>query len=256
MQETQATEKMSELEIENIRLRKRVLELEAQQNLSSEGPEAPNSLVKEVFNAAQDAIFVKDLKGRYLLINKMGADMLGQSVADCIGKDDTDLFPKASAEKIRQVDLQVIADGAPSMIEEVLDTAAGRKTFLATKGPFRNRDGEIIGMFGISRDITERKANEESMRLGEERLQLAQELADLGTWDWDIEANFGTCSKEYRRIFGLPETGAMPTFEAWQALLHPDDREPTAAAMREGQRSFVDMRSNIVCYSPTMLFAG
>lgn len=65
---------------------------------------------------------------------------------------------------IRAHDLQVISEGRPITYEETLTTVMGDRTFLSTRGPLRDADGTVIGLFGISRDITERKQSEQPFR--------------------------------------------------------------------------------------------
>ena len=77
----------------------------------------------------------------------------------------------------------------------------------------------------LEREVAERKQAEEALRQSEARLKLAQSAADVGTWDWDIEANRVTCSERYFQLYGLPSGSGMPSFEDWLAVVHPEDRE-------------------------------
>jgi PAS domain S-box-containing protein len=57
------------------------------------------------------------------------------------------------------------------------------------------------------------------------RALLAQEVADIGTWDWDIDLGITNCSRTYFRLYGLPEARHAPSHDEWLALIHPEDRE-------------------------------
>jgi len=114
------------------------------------------ALLQAVSEHSTDAIYAKDLQGRYLLINQAAARSVGRPIEQLLGLDDHALFPHDQAAQVRAVDAAVLASGQPTSVEETLDTIEGRITFLATKGPLHDDAGRLIGLFGISRNITER----------------------------------------------------------------------------------------------------
>ncbi|MCM2309737.1 MAG: PAS domain-containing protein [Sulfuritalea sp.] len=127
-------------------------------------------LLFTISDNSSDAIFAKDLEGRYLLFNRETARAIGQPAEHALGRDDAALFPPQQAAMIRANDLRVIAEQRINTYEEALSTADGERIYLATKGPLRDADGRIVGMFGISRDITERKQAERELRRNMEEL--------------------------------------------------------------------------------------
>jgi diguanylate cyclase (GGDEF)-like protein/PAS domain S-box-containing protein len=122
-------------------------------------------LLHAIADSSTDAIFAKDTAGCYLLYNRESARQVGRAAEEVIGLDDWQLFPAHQAERIIQHDRQVMAERKSTTYEEVLSTVDGERTFLTTKGPLINEAGEVCGLFGISRDITERKAMEEQLRI-------------------------------------------------------------------------------------------
>jgi PAS domain S-box-containing protein len=121
-------------------------------------------LLNAVIEGTSDAIFVKDLEGRYRLINSSGARLLGRTVEDVVGKDDRALFSPETASLVMAHDRRVLASGA-SMTSEEIGTAAGvTRTYLSTKTVQRDDHGKVIGLIGIARDITELKQLEEQFR--------------------------------------------------------------------------------------------
>ena len=127
-------------------------------------------LLFTISDNSSDAIFAKDLEGRYLLFNRETARIIDKPAEHALGHDDTALFPPQQAATIRANDLRVIAEQRINTYEEALSTADGERIYLATKGPLRDADGRIVGMFGISRDITERKQAERELRRNMEEL--------------------------------------------------------------------------------------
>lgn len=116
-----------------------------------------HAILEAVIEETNDAIFVKDLQGKYVMINPAGARMLGKSPAEVIGKDDTELFSSEDAELLRNVDRQIMDTGVASMIQERV-TFQDKDTlcwFLSSKAPWRDAEGNVIGLIGIARDVTE-----------------------------------------------------------------------------------------------------
>lgn len=112
-------------------------------------------LLAAIADNASDAIFAKDREGRYLFANRAVERVAGKTAAQMVGQDDTALFP-LQAEAIRANDRRVMDENRITTYEETLATVVGERTFLATKGPLHDEQGVVNGMFGISRDITER----------------------------------------------------------------------------------------------------
>lgn len=137
-------------------------------------------LLVAIAESSGDAIFAKDDRGRYLLVNQAAARYMGKPVDDLLGHDDHAVFPAAQAELIQSIDRRVFASGRIETNEERLDTAEGARVFLATKGPLRDVQGNTFGTFGISRDITERTATERRLVESEARYRSLFENMNTG----------------------------------------------------------------------------
>jgi PAS domain S-box-containing protein len=131
-----------------------------------------SELLRAMADGTSDAVFVKDAQGRYLLFNEAAARFVGRRVEDVLGRDDAALFDPESARIIAESDRQVMADNAVRIVEEELTAAGVTRTYLATKAPYHDSQGRVIGVIGISRDITERKRRERRLavfsRLGQQ----------------------------------------------------------------------------------------
>ena len=131
-------------------------------------------LLAAIADNSSDAIFAKDREGRYLMVNLEVERVVGRTPAQMLGQDDTVLFPQ-QAETLRANDRRVMDENRTNTYEETLATAEGERTFLATKGPLHDEQGQVTGLFGISRDITERKHAELALtRLGRLYATLSQ----------------------------------------------------------------------------------
>lgn len=131
------------------------------------------NLLDNIVNSSTDVIFAKDIEGHYLLINREAARAGGKTPEQVMGQDDTVLFPIEQAAEIRANDLRVIQQNQTLNYEMTLTTPEGDRTYLATKAPLYDDNGKAIGLFGIGRDITERKAKEEALKKSEEKFSKA-----------------------------------------------------------------------------------
>lgn len=128
-------------------------------------------LLDAIAEQSEDAIFAKDLAGRYLLFNRAAAGFVGKPANEVIGKDDLQLFPAEQAARIQANDRRGVDEGRMVVTEEVLDTSLGQRVFHATKGPLYDSGGRVIGSFGISRDVTDATRADDELRQRNEELE-------------------------------------------------------------------------------------
>jgi PAS domain S-box-containing protein len=141
-----------------------------------------SGLVHAVSEGINDTLFVKDRAGRYLMMNSAGALRLGKSLAEVLGQGDASLFAPETAERILADDRRVIASGRAETFEETILSAGTRRAYLTTKAPYRDARGEVQGVLGIARDITEQKRAEgllEVQRQVLERVSTDAPLAEV-----------------------------------------------------------------------------
>ncbi|MBF0627119.1 MAG: PAS domain S-box protein [Magnetococcales bacterium] len=117
-----------------------------------------------LIDSIPDLIYYKDTEGIYLGCNIAFADRLGKPVEEIVGRSDYDIFPPEVAYGIRQGDHGLMASLTRHSEEERVTYANGRQVLLDTvRAPFYNGQGRLLGLLGIGRDITERKAVEQAM---------------------------------------------------------------------------------------------
>ena len=129
--------------------------------------ERERELLRTIIDSIPAKIYAKDSHSRFIACNVLVASEMGTTTAQAIGKTDFDFFPREMAEGFFTDEQSVLQSGEPLLGREelVLDKLSGTmRRISTTKVPFRDRDGNVIGIIGIGVDITERKQAEERIR--------------------------------------------------------------------------------------------
>ncbi|UEM24382.1 PAS domain-containing protein (plasmid) [Skermanella mucosa] len=133
------------------------------------------TLLETVIESAPDPIFAKDREGHCITLNSAAAGVLGHPRQTIIGSTDADMFPLEIATVMRDQEMRIMETGVTEVLEESIpDRHHGEpRVFLTTKTPLRDPVGAVVGIIGVSRDITERKAREEALRQAKEEAERA-----------------------------------------------------------------------------------
>jgi PAS domain S-box-containing protein len=179
-------------------------------------------------------IFWKDINLIYLGCNKVFAQDAGKNIpAEIIGNDDFKLGWKDQANLYREDDMKVIKSGVSKLdYIEPQTTPSGDTIWLNTnKVPFRNNSGQISGVVGTYLDITVRKKTEEMLRESEQRLNRAQSVSHVGSWELDLGTKKIWASEEAFRIYGIERKTSELPLEAVQNCVLPKYRSKLDSAL-------------------------
>lgn len=197
---------------------------------------------KSMMDNAEDFIFFKNQNHVITGASQALASICPsvQHWTDLIGQTDYEIFAEEYADKFYRLEKQIYL-GMPFVTEDQeYIKASGESGWVSNcKYPIRSESGEIIGLFGIARDITERKKIEDALRKSEARLILAQRIAHVGNWELDLVSNKLWWSDEIFRIFEVDSNVFDASYDSFLAVIHPDDRDMVNSAYLNSLKSKV-----------------
>lgn len=188
---------------------------------------ASEGRLQTLIQTIPDLVWLKDLNGGYLACNPSFARFVGRKIPEIVGNTDYDFFDSELADFFRRYDHKAIDAGGPSINEEWITFADdGHRAFLETiKTPMYDSERNLIGVLGIGRDITERNAINTQNLIQKKRLEQAEAIGHLGSWEFDLKAGTIWGSNEGFRIYGLepPDDSLLPIQEI-EACIPERDR--------------------------------
>jgi two-component system cell cycle sensor histidine kinase/response regulator CckA len=167
--ETRVRDRTSELARANAELRAEV----AERKQAEEAVRASQRLLQGIVDNSGAVIYVKDMEGRYLLVNRRFEDLFKVNRREILGKADIDIHPPERAQAFRANDVRVLESSGPQQWEETVVQDDGIHTYLTVRFSLQGADGRPFATCGIATDISERK------RL-EEQLMQSQKLESIG----------------------------------------------------------------------------
>lgn len=167
------------------------------------------NLLEAIIEGTTDAIFVKDIEGRYLMVNSTTAQLLGRPKSEILGKDDRNFFSLETASQYQENDRAIFASGETQTIGEFGIINNIKRFYIATKYLCRDKSGKTIGLIGISRDITEIKQATEVLQETKEKLQAVVSASPLAIFVTDRHNYVKMWNPAAERIFGWRETDIL-----------------------------------------------
>ncbi len=163
------------------------------------------ALLRAILDVVPDYIYVKDRESRYVLNNQAHLRSLGaESMEQTVGKTSRDFYPSEFAQQYLADEKQIIESGKPIINKEERvwnRTTGGGDWHLTTKVPMRDAHGQVTGLVGITRDITESKLMQDALRESEEKYRTILTSIEDGYYEVDLAGNFTFFNDALLRLY-------------------------------------------------------
>ena len=168
-------------------------------------------LLRQMIDLVPSYLYMRDAEGRYLVNNRANLNLLGvESEAETIGRTMQEFFPEETAERFSEGDQLAVQEGGVFNLETPYVDHQGTPGWLLTsKMPVHDENGKVIGLVGISRDITRRRQAEDALRTNEERMRLFLEHAPVSVAVFDREMKFLLASRRWKISKGLAKVNLL-----------------------------------------------
>ena len=189
---------------------------------------------RTLIETSSDIICLKDIEGRYMIVNPALARRMGLPEREIIGKNASAFYSEELASRIWKTEEKVLKDGRVVDNEYKISTPKGLKFFRSRKAPVRNESGLVVGLVSIGRDVTERKQAEEALTESELKFrQMAENSRDV-FWmeDHEYPHRILYLSPSYEDIWGRSTKVAYERPLDWMDAIHSDDIERVKAARK------------------------
>ena len=203
-----------------------------------------HALLQNVINATPNGIYVRDLQGRYLLVNTVGAANVGLTPEAMLGQSYEQIFSAETAADIAAQDRRTLETDQMQVEETRWDHAGETATLHSIRLPYRDWQGNTVGILNVTHDITDRKRAEEALRASEARFrQLADTMPQI-VWTCEEDGTLTYINAQWRAYSGMAFAESLES-GMWPAL-HPDDqaanRDQWRAALQSGEAYEAEVR--------------
>ena len=178
-------------------------------------------------------VFLKDLQGRYLVVNRRYEELFHVTRASMLGRTDFDIFPAEMAERFRANDREVISAGKPLTFEEEAPQDDGVHCYISIKFPMEGPDGKVTGICGIATDITERQQLESAGL----HLSAIVESSEDAIISKDLNGIITSWNRGAQRIFGYSAAEVLGRpVSILTAPTLPNEMPDILAKIKRGER--------------------
>ena len=174
------------------------------------------ALLEAIAQSASDAIYAKDLDGRYVFCNRAAAEFVGRSAQDVLGRTDEELFGPEAGKRVLEDDRKAARGELDGAFEEALPSARGLVHLLTTKGPLIDSEGTLLGILGVSRDVMAMRHAQRALRESEAHYRSVVSALNEGVFVCDPHGIVISCNPAAERMVGA-------TSEQWagQSVVAP-----------------------------------
>lgn len=197
-------------------------------------------LLDAIAEGSTDAIYAKDKDCRYLFCNREAASLIGRVPEQVVGHGDHEWFPAEQAAQAVENDRKIMAERSTLGFQESFNTVSGERHFHSTKGPLFDAAGQIVGIFGVSRDITEQLRAEKMLREREHSFRLLTEQVPAIIYRASLNQYSQTTYVSPRvEALGYAADEWLGNPKMWEQLIHPEDLPEVSRRLAESHNQGV-----------------
>lgn len=187
---------------------------------------------RAIVETTPECVKLIDPNGVLLHMNSSGLQMIGAASREAVvGKSVYDLIAPEHRDKFREFNQRICSGERGTLEFDIIGLKGNRRHMETHAAPLHNPDGTVVHL-GVTRDVTERKHAEETLRQHRERFDLVNQSAQVGFWFCDLPFNKLIWDDRVKEHFWLAPDAEV-TIDTFYARLRPDDREPTSKAIEE-----------------------
>jgi len=198
---------------------------------------------RSLLENSPDVTWTTDEKGNTIFISANVESVYGFTSEELLGDDKRSWLERVHPDDLAQVFEgyhSLFAEGKPYDVEFRIQRKDGVWIWLHDRSRMPYEKGGVLCADGVFSDITERKRKDEELKTNEMRMSEAQQLAHVGSWEFDVLTGEAKWSDEQWRIFGLDRREFGLSFDEYLAMVHPDDHALVNSIYEESQKSKKD----------------
>ena len=175
-------------------------------NKSLEELRTTETLLSSITNLSSEVIYIKDRQSRWIFANPALERIIGKTADELLGKTDLEIYSNPEiGKRILETDSRIMDSCKEETLEEVIETPEGLRTFISVKTPRFNENDQVLGIVGISHDITERKKTGEAL----ERQAALLDVSYEAIFSWEFDGRILSWNKGAERLYGYNEKEAI-----------------------------------------------
>jgi diguanylate cyclase (GGDEF)-like protein/PAS domain S-box-containing protein len=213
---------------------------EAERNRAEAALQHSESQFRQLADAMPQLVWTADSEGSADYFNQRQHEYHGFNQTETDKFDWSVVVHREDMDATERAWRQAVETGQLYQVEHRVKTADGSYRWHISRGIYtKNEQGEIVKWYGTSTDIHDLKLAQEALQRSEERLHLAQSVARIGAFEWNIPKNEIVWSSGEEELHGLVKGEFGGSYQEWVACVHPDDREKTELLVRDAMTSGV-----------------
>ena len=225
-----------ELKASQGELRQLNQDLEARVEERTDALQKSEARLRAILATTSSIIYLKDIQGRYLLVNRQYLESFNLTEADILSKKDSDIFSTEVVKKILSNDRQVIASKSVSNFEESIILPDGSlHTYISIKAPLIDEQGEVYALCGISTDISQQKETEVELRDSAARERTILNVVEKIRETLDLDEIFQVTTENIRKTLNCDRVGLYQFNPDWSGQFVAESMADGWSSLREIQ---------------------